>query len=89
LGLGRVPADIAGQLASLKGEANSCLRVPNYDTLELRLENAHAAVGADRLNAPYRYGALAQTATAATFQLRLVGSSSIASTSTNVEKGCI
>jgi hypothetical protein len=45
--------------------------------------------GAARSNAPYCYGAVAQIATAATLQLRLVGSSSIAITSTNVEKGCI
>ena len=37
-------ADIAGQLASLKGEANSWLRDPNYDTLKVRLESAHSAV---------------------------------------------
>jgi hypothetical protein len=36
-------ADIAGQLASLKGEANAWLRDPNYDTLRLRLESALAA----------------------------------------------
>ncbi len=36
-------ADIAGQLASLKGEAHSWLRDPNYDTLKLRLEIAHSA----------------------------------------------
>ena len=34
-------ADIAGQLASLKGEAHSMLRDPDYDTLKLRLEVAH------------------------------------------------
>jgi hypothetical protein len=39
-------ADIAGQLASLKGEANSWLRNPDYDTLKLRLEAAHAAAEA-------------------------------------------
>jgi hypothetical protein len=38
--LARDLADIAGQLASLKGEANSWLRDPNYDTLKHRLENA-------------------------------------------------
>ena len=38
--------DIAGQLASLKGEATSWLRDPNYNTLKLRLENAHSAVEA-------------------------------------------
>jgi hypothetical protein len=30
-------ADIAGQLASLKGKANTWLRDPNYATLRLRL----------------------------------------------------
>jgi hypothetical protein len=35
-------ADIAGQLASLKGEANAWLRDLDYDTLRLRLESAHA-----------------------------------------------
>ena len=44
--LARDLADIAGQLASLKGEANSWMRDTNYNTLELRLENAHSAVGA-------------------------------------------
>jgi hypothetical protein len=34
-------ADIAGQLASLKSEARSWLRDPNYNTLKLRLEAAH------------------------------------------------
>jgi hypothetical protein len=33
-------ADIAGQLASLKGEANAYLSDPNYNTLKLRLEAA-------------------------------------------------
>jgi hypothetical protein len=37
-------ADIAGQLASLKGEANSWLRDSNYGILKLRLESAHGAV---------------------------------------------
>ena len=37
-------ADIAGQLAALKGEASSWLRDPNYNTLKLRLESAHSAV---------------------------------------------
>jgi hypothetical protein len=35
--------DLAGQLASLKGEANACLRAPNYNTLKLRLESEHDA----------------------------------------------
>ena len=39
-------ADIAGQLASLKGEARASLRDPNYNTLKLRLEAAHSAVEA-------------------------------------------
>jgi hypothetical protein len=42
--LARDLADIAGQLASLKGEANSWLRDPDYDTLKLRLEITHSAV---------------------------------------------
>ena len=44
--IARDPADIAGQLASLKGEAHSMLRDPNNDTLKLRLEVAHSAVEA-------------------------------------------
>ncbi len=44
-------ADIAGQLASLKGEAHSWLRDPNYDTLKLRLEIAHSAVEAAAVEA--------------------------------------
>lgn len=36
-------ADIAGQLASLKGEANVYLTDPNYNTLKLSLEAAHSA----------------------------------------------
>jgi hypothetical protein len=39
-------ADIAGQLASLKGEAHASLHDLNYDTLKLRLEAAHSAVEA-------------------------------------------
>ena len=42
--LARDLADIAGQLASLKGEARVWLPDPNYDTLKLRLESAHTAV---------------------------------------------
>ena len=38
--------DIAGQLVSLKGETNSWLRDPNYNTLKLSLESAHSAVEA-------------------------------------------
>ncbi len=47
-------ADIAGQLASLKGEAHSWLRDPNYDTLKLRLEVAHSAVEAAAVEARRR-----------------------------------
>ena len=47
-------ADIAGQLASLKGEAHSWLRDPNYDTLKLRLEVAHSAVEAATVEARRR-----------------------------------
>ena len=47
-------ADIAGQLASLKGEAHSWLHDPNYDTLELRLEAAHSAVEAASVEARRR-----------------------------------
>jgi hypothetical protein len=39
-------ADVASQISSLKGEANAYLDDPNYSTLCLRLENAHAAVEA-------------------------------------------
>ena len=46
--------DIAGQLASLKGEAHSRLRDPNYDTLKLRLEVAHSAVEAAAVEARRR-----------------------------------
>jgi hypothetical protein len=47
-------ADIASQLASLKGEAHSWLRDPNYDTLKLRLEVAHSAVEATAVEARRR-----------------------------------
>ena len=47
-------ADVAGQLASLKGEAHSWLRDPNYDTLKLRLEIAHSAVEAAAVEARRR-----------------------------------
>jgi hypothetical protein len=52
--LARDLADIAGQLASLKGEANSWLRDPDYDTLKLRLEVAHAAAEAAAVEARRR-----------------------------------
>jgi hypothetical protein len=47
-------AETAGQLASLKGEANSWLRDPNYDTLKLRLEAAHSAAEAAAVEARRR-----------------------------------
>ena len=47
-------ADIAGQLASLKGEAYSWLRDPNHDTLKLRLEIAHSALEAAAVEARRR-----------------------------------
>jgi hypothetical protein len=54
LEIARDLADIAGQLASLKGEANSWLRDPDYDTLKLRLEVAHAAAEAAAVEARRR-----------------------------------
>jgi len=47
-------ADIAGQLASLKGEARAWLRDPNYNTLKLRLVAAHSAVEAAAVEAKRR-----------------------------------
>ena len=47
-------ADIAGQLASLKGEAHSWLRDPDYDTLKLRLEVAHSVAEAATVEARRR-----------------------------------
>jgi hypothetical protein len=52
--LARELADIAGQLASLRGEANGWLHDPDYDTLKHRLENAHAAVEAAAVEARRR-----------------------------------
>ena len=52
--LARDLADIAGQLASLKGEAHSWLRDPNYETLKLSLEAAHSAVEAAAVEARRR-----------------------------------
>jgi hypothetical protein len=37
---------VASQIPTFKGEANAYLSDPNYNTLRLRLENAHAAVEA-------------------------------------------
>jgi hypothetical protein len=42
--IARELADIAHQISTLKGEANAYLQDPDYDTLRLRLENAHASV---------------------------------------------
>ena len=47
--LARDLADIAGQLASLKGEANVWLRDPNHATLRFRLESAHGAASRQQL----------------------------------------
>ena len=47
-------ADIAGQLASLKGEARAWLSDSNYNTLKLRLESAHSAVEAAAVEARRR-----------------------------------
>ncbi len=52
--LARDLADIAAQIASLKGEANAGLRDPDYDALKHRLENAHAAVEAAAVEARRR-----------------------------------
>jgi hypothetical protein len=52
--LARKLADIAGQLASLRGEAYAWLRDPDYDALKHRLENAHAAVEATAVEARRR-----------------------------------
>jgi hypothetical protein len=49
--LARDLADLAAQLASLKGEANAYLRVLKYATLWLQLGNAHAAVEAATIEA--------------------------------------
>src|SRR3712207_1245775 len=46
LEMARNPADIAGQLTSLKGEARAWFSDPTYSTLKLRLESAHLAVEA-------------------------------------------
>ena len=52
--LARNLADIAGQLASLQGEAKAWLSDSNYNTLKLRLENAHSAVEAATVEARRR-----------------------------------
>jgi hypothetical protein len=45
-------ADIAGQLASLKGEVHAALHDPNYDTFKHRLGSAHSALEAALLLRP-------------------------------------
>jgi hypothetical protein len=52
--LARDLAEIAHQLASLKGEANAWLSDDNYDTLRHSLEDAHAAVEATTVEARCR-----------------------------------
>jgi hypothetical protein len=52
--LARDLADIAGQLASLKGEAKAWLSDLNYNALKLRLESAHSAVEAAAVEARRR-----------------------------------
>jgi hypothetical protein len=47
-------ADVAAQIATFKGEANAYLRDPNYVTLRLRPEAAHAAVEAAMVEARRR-----------------------------------
>jgi hypothetical protein len=49
--LARDLADVAAQLASLKGEASAYLLAPDYDVLRHRLEDAHAAVEAAAVEA--------------------------------------
>jgi hypothetical protein len=52
--LARELADLAAQLASLKGEANAWLSDESYDALRHRLEDAHAAVEAVAVEARRR-----------------------------------
>jgi hypothetical protein len=47
-------ADIAHQISTLNGEANAYLQDPDYDTLRLRIETAHAAVEAAAVEARRR-----------------------------------
>jgi len=48
------PDNIASQIATFKGEANAWLSDPNYNTLRLGVENAHAAVEAAAVEARRR-----------------------------------
>ena len=52
--LARELADLAAQLASLKGEANAWLSDESYDALRHRLEDAHASVEAAAVEARRR-----------------------------------
>ena len=52
--LARELADLAAQLAALKGEANAWLSDESYDTLRHRLEDAHASVEAAAVEARRR-----------------------------------
>ncbi len=52
--LARELADLAAQLASLKGEANAWLSDESYDALRYRLEDAHASVEAAAVEARRR-----------------------------------
>jgi hypothetical protein len=52
--LARDLAEIAAHIGQLKGDANAYLTDPNYNTLRLRLENAHAAVEAATVEARRR-----------------------------------
>ena len=47
-------SEIAAHISYLKGDANAYLTDPNYSTLRLRLENAHAAVEAAMVEARRR-----------------------------------
>ena len=47
-------AEIASHISQLKGDANAYLTNPSYDTLKLRLENAHSAVEAAAVEARRR-----------------------------------
>ena len=49
-------AEIASHISQLKGDANAYLTNPSYDTLKLRLENAHSAVEAAAVEARRRVG---------------------------------
>ena len=47
-------AEIPAHIGHLKGDANAYLTDPNYSTLRLRLDNAHAAVEAAMVEARRR-----------------------------------